>query len=58
MAGLQFLLPLTILARRYLDSTAENFDIYLSNWLARNSKRIYTSLVLVIILITAYGLLK
>ena len=58
LLGFNFFCPLTILARRYSDSTADNFDIYLSNWLARNSKRIYTSLVLVIILITAYGLLN
>lgn len=33
--------PLTIIARRYSDSTKENFDIYLSNWLAKYNKAIY-----------------
>jgi len=27
--------PLTIIARKYSDSTKDNFDIYLPNWLAR-----------------------
>lgn len=33
--------PLTLVARRYSDSTAANFDIYLPEWLARNNKLIY-----------------
>lgn len=43
--------PLTILARRYSSSTSDNFDIYLPEWLAKNTKLIYTSLSVVIILI-------
>lgn len=35
--------PLTILARKYSDSTKDNFDIYLPNWLARYNKKIFTS---------------
>ena len=38
--------PLTLIARRYSSSTRDNFDIYLPNWLARHTKRIYTSLVI------------
>lgn len=36
--------PLTIIARRYSDSTKDNFDIFLPNWLAKHNKLIYTSL--------------
>jgi hypothetical protein len=43
--------PLTVIARRYSDSTEENFDIYLPNWLAKHNKIIYTSILAVIILI-------
>lgn len=39
--------PLTIVARRYSDSTADNFDIYLPNWLARHNKTIFTSLFVI-----------
>jgi len=33
--------PLTITAHRDSNSTKNNFDIYLPNWLARNNKMIY-----------------
>lgn len=33
--------PLTLVARRYSDSTKANFDIYLPEWLARHNKLIY-----------------
>jgi hypothetical protein len=33
--------PLTIIARKYSDSTKDNFDIYLPNWLAKWNKLIY-----------------
>lgn len=49
--------PLTIVARRYSDSTRNNFDIYLPEWLAKYTKLIYTTLVLMILLITVYQLL-
>ena len=49
--------PLTIVARRYSDSTKDNFDIYLPNWLARNNKLIYTTFFIVILLILGYRLL-
>jgi len=50
--------PLTIMARKYSKSTEDNFDIYLPNWLAKYTKLIYTSILLVIIIITIYQLLK
>lgn len=46
--------PLTIVARRYSNSTNANFDIYLPNWLARYNKEIYTSILLIILAILAY----
>ncbi len=36
--------PLTYVARRYSDAQADNFDIYLPNWLAKYNKLIFTSL--------------
>jgi len=36
--------PLTLIARRYTNSTEPNFDIYLPNWLASNNKMIYTTI--------------
>ena len=46
--------PLTLVARKYSDSTKDNFDIYLPNWLAKHNKTIFTiifvaGLVLVLI---------
>ena len=49
--------PLTILARKYSDSTKENFDIYLPNWLAKYNKQIYTSIFCFVLLILAYRML-
>ncbi len=34
--------PLTIVARKYSNSTKDNFDIYLPNWLAKHNKIIFT----------------
>ena len=42
--------PLTIIARKYSDSTKDNFDIYLPRWLAKHNKLIYTSLFIAIVL--------
>ena len=50
--------PVTVLARRYSDSTKDNFDIYLPNWLARNNKLIYTLILTAVIFITIYQLKK
>ncbi len=54
----RFFCPLTILARKYSDSTKENFDIYIPVWLAKYNKRIYTSLLVIIMLITVYRVAK
>lgn len=39
--------PLTIVARKYSDSTKDNFDIYLPNWLAKHNKTIFTIIFVV-----------
>ncbi len=50
--------PLTKVARRYSDSTDDNFDIYLPNWLAKYNKQIFGTLffvgVVLMILRSAY----
>ena len=38
--------PLTVVARRYSNSAAHNFDIYLPEWLARYNKVVFTSIYL------------
>lgn len=48
----RFFCPLTLMARKYSGSTKDNFDIYLPNWLAKYTKLIYTSIMVVIIVIT------
>ncbi|MDX5481231.1 MAG: hypothetical protein LPK07_06075 [Hymenobacteraceae bacterium] len=49
--------PITVVARKYSSSTRDNFDIYLPNWLARYNKEIYTSIVLISVLILLYRLI-
>lgn len=46
--------PVTLIARKYSDSTRDNFDIYLPNWLAKYTKTIYTTIVLIAIAILIY----
>lgn len=46
--------PLTLIARKYSDSSKANFDIYLPNWLAKNNKLIYTSIFIFIIIALIY----
>ena len=50
--------PLTLLARKYSDSSKDNFDIFLPNWLARHNKIIFTTIYLigVIIVLIRVGL--
>lgn len=48
--------PFTILAHRYSDSSRDNFDIYLPNWLAKYTKVIYTGLLVIVVLILALRL--
>ena len=50
--------PLTVWARKYSDSTKENFDIYLPNWLAKYNKLIYTSIVVGIAIFTVIRVLS
>lgn len=52
----KFTCPLTLIARKYSGYLKDNFDIYLPEWLARHTKRIYFSIVIVII--TAGQLLR
>jgi len=44
LAANRFRCPLTDLAARFTPETAENFDIYLPNWLARHNKTIFGTL--------------
>jgi len=48
--------PLTVLARKYSDSTKENFDIFLPNWLAKYNKLIYTTIFCIAVIIVVYRL--
>jgi hypothetical protein len=50
--------PLTLVARKYSNSTQDNFDIYLPNWLAKYNKPIYMAILAMVGLITVYQLLK
>lgn len=49
--------PLTLVARRYADSTSDNFDIFLPNWLARYNKLIFTSVYLLGLILVGFRLL-
>ena len=49
--------PLTVVARKYSDSSKENFDIYLPNWLAKHNKRIYTSMFGIIVALLIFRLI-
>jgi len=48
--------PLTVMARKYSDSTKDNFDIYLPEWLARHNKQVYTGIMFIILMLTIYRL--
>lgn len=50
--------PVTLWARRYSDSDKDNFDIYLPNWLAKYNKQIYTTIVLIAVVVLVYRLLQ
>jgi hypothetical protein len=50
--------PLTVWARKYSNSVKDNFDIYLSEWLARHNKLIYTSIMIAITMVLIYKLLR
>ncbi len=49
-----FFCPLTIMARKYSDSSKNNFDIFLPEWLAKYNKQIYTIIIVIIIGLTIY----
>ena len=51
------LCPITVVAKKYSDSDKSNFDIYLPNWLAKYNKRIYTTIVIVGVIILLYRLI-
>lgn len=57
LLSFKFFCPITIIARRYSNSTKDNFDIYLPNWLAKNNKLIYSMIMVIIVLITIYRVL-
>ena len=48
--------PLTLMARKYSASEADNFDIFLPNWLARYNKQIFTAIYLLGMLLVGYRL--
>ncbi|TYQ26190.1 hypothetical protein PseudUWO311_13240 [Pseudanabaena sp. UWO311] len=50
--------PLNLLARQYTNSTKDNFDIYLPDWLAKYTKSIYTTIFAITIIITLYQILN
>ncbi|OBX27240.1 hypothetical protein LX77_02764 [Gelidibacter algens] len=50
--------PLTVMARKYSDSTKDNFDNFLPNWLVKHNKLIYTSIFGVAIVILLFRLLS
>jgi hypothetical protein len=50
------LCPVTVIARKYSQSTKDNFDIYLPNWLAKYNKLIYTSIFIIALIILIYRL--
>ncbi|TDQ16421.1 hypothetical protein DFQ04_2539 [Algoriphagus boseongensis] len=50
--------PLTVWARKYSDSTRENFDIFLPEWLAKYNKLIFTTIFLIGFLLVLYRILN
>lgn len=54
----RFYCPLTVWARKYSDSTRDNFDIYLPNWLARHNKLIYSAIMVFIAIMTLFRVIQ
>ncbi|WP_103667217.1 hypothetical protein [Pseudanabaena sp. BC1403] len=50
--------PLTLMARKYSNSTEDNFAIYLPNWLSKYTMLIYTSILTIIFIITIYQIMN
>ena len=49
--------PITLIARKYSDSTKDNFDIFLPNWLAKNNKLIYIILFAIVLVMLFFRIL-
>lgn len=49
--------PLTLIAAKYTEQRADNFDIFLPNWLARNNKLIFSLIWLLGVAIVIYRVL-
>ena len=54
----RFVCPLTLIARKYSNSTKDNFAIYLPNWLSKYTFSIYTAIVAIVLIVTIYQLLN
>lgn len=52
------LCPITVIARKYSDSTKDNFDIFLPLWLAKHNKLIYTSLFIIVLVFLGFRVLQ
>lgn len=50
--------PLTLMARKYSNSTEDNFAIYLPNWLSKYTMLIYTSILTIVLSITIYQIIS
>lgn len=50
--------PLNLLARKYTNSTKDNFDIYLPSSLAKYTKLIYSTIFGIICIVTLYQILN
>lgn len=50
--------PLTPLAARYTNSSDDNFDIFLPNWLARNNKIIFSLIYFFGVVLVIYRMVK
>jgi hypothetical protein len=54
----KFVCPLTLIARKYSNSTMDNFAIYLPDWLSKYTFLIYTTIVAIVLIITIYQILN
>ncbi|MGE0772819.1 MAG: hypothetical protein AB7K37_13975 [Cyclobacteriaceae bacterium] len=49
--------PLTLWARNYSNSSRDNFDIFIPNWIAKHNKAIYTILLVIALAFIAYRMI-
>jgi len=54
----RFVCPLSMMARKYSNSTKDNFAIYLPNWLSKYTFLIYTTICTIVLIITIYQTLN